>query len=72
MADVRINAGHAYEVMQDEWRWATEGFAKELRQLGMDLELEIIEYVPGRLGLGPVKWTEIFIGRTVATSASQT
>jgi hypothetical protein len=67
-ADVRIAAGHAYEVMQDERRWATEGFAKELRQLGLSVDLEITEYVPGRRGLGPVEWTAIFIGTTVATS----
>ncbi len=66
--DVRIRAGRAYEVMQDERRWATEGFAKELRQLGLDVDLEIVEYVPGRRGLGPIEWTEIFVGTTVATS----
>jgi hypothetical protein len=68
MAGVRIRAGRAYEVMQDERRWATEGFTKELQQLGLNVDLEIIDYVPGRRGLGPVEWTEIFIGTTVATS----
>lgn len=68
VANVRIRAGHAYEVMQEERRWATEGFAKELRQLGLDVDLEIIEYVPGRRGLGPIEWTEIFVGTAVATS----
>ena len=65
-AQVRISVGKAYEVMHDERRWAAEGLAKELRQTGLDVELEIIEYVPGRRGLGPMEWTAIFIGTNVA------
>lgn len=53
---------HAYR------RWATEGFARELESLGLDVELRIIEYVPGVRGLGPVEWTEIFVGDAVVTS----
>ena len=68
-ADVRIAIGKAYEVMQDERRTATEAFAADLRAtLGVSVDLEITEYQPGRRGLGPIEWTGIFIGTTVATS----
>jgi hypothetical protein len=68
-ADVRIAIGKAYEVMQDERRTATEAFAEDLRATaGVTVELEITEYQPGRYGLGPIEWTSIFIGTTVATS----
>src|SRR5947208_1333211 len=53
---VRISVGKAYEVMQPERRWAAEGFAKELEQLGLTIDLEVIEYAPGRRELGPVEW----------------
>ncbi len=66
-ADIRVSAGKAYEVMHDERRWATEGLARELRQLGLDVDLEIIEMVPQRRGLGPIEWTAIFIGDAIAT-----
>jgi len=32
------------------------------------VDLEIVEYVPGRRGLGPVEWTAIYIGARVAES----
>jgi hypothetical protein len=66
-ADLRISAGKAYENMHDERRWATEGLARELRQLGLDVDLEIIERVPRRSGLGPIEWTAIFLGDAIAT-----
>jgi hypothetical protein len=68
-ADVRIAIGKAYEVMQDERRTATEAFAENLRATaGVTVDLEVTEYQPGRYGLGPIEWTGIFIGTTVATS----
>ncbi len=67
-AQVRISAGKAYENMSDERRWATEGLARELRQLGLDVDLEIIERIPKRMGLGPIEWTAIFIGQSVAAA----
>jgi hypothetical protein len=68
-ADVRIAIGKAYEVMQDERRTATEAFAEDLRAAaGVSVDLEVTEYQPGRYGLGPIEWTAIFIGTTVATS----
>ncbi|HEX4466966.1 MAG TPA: hypothetical protein VH025_07250 [Solirubrobacteraceae bacterium] len=66
--DVLIKAGHTYEVMHDERRWATAGLARELRGLGLNVDLEITEYVPGRRGLGLVEWTEMYIGMKVADS----
>jgi hypothetical protein len=53
--------------MHDERRWATEGLARERRGLGLDVDLEIIEQVPRRRGLGPIEWTAIFIGNAIAT-----
>lgn len=68
-ADVRIAIGRAYEVMQDDRRAATEAFAEDLRATaGVTVDLEVTEYQPGRYGLGPIEWTSIFIGTTVATS----
>jgi hypothetical protein len=67
--DVRIAIGKAYEVMQEERRVATGAFAEDVRvSLGVSVDLEITEYQPGRRGLGPVEWTAIFIGTTVATN----
>lgn len=68
-ADVRIAIGKAYEVVQDERRTATEEFAEELRSTtGVSVDLEVTERQLGRYGLGPIEWTSIFIGTTVATS----
>jgi hypothetical protein len=68
-ADVRIAIGKAYEVMQDERRTATEAFVEDLRTTaGVNVDLEITERQPGRYGLGPIEWTGIFIGTTVATT----
>jgi hypothetical protein len=59
----------AYEVMQDERRSAAEAFAEDLRATaGVSVDLEVTERQPGRYGLGPIEWTGIFIGTTVATS----
>lgn len=66
--DVWISIGKPYEVMQDERRVATEAFAEALRATGITVDLEIIEREPGVCGLGPIEWTAIFIGTTVATS----
>lgn len=66
--DVWISIGKPYEVMQDERRVATETFAEALRATGITVDLEIIEREPGIVGLGPIEWTAIFIGTTVATS----
>jgi hypothetical protein len=68
-ANVRIAIGKAYEVMSDERRVATEAFAEDLRATAeVSVDLEITEYQPGRRGLGPIEWTSIFVGTTVATS----
>lgn len=68
-ADVRISIGKLYEVMQDERRVATEAFAEDIRATeGVSVDLEIIEREEGRVGLGPIEWTAIFIGTTVATT----
>lgn len=68
-ADLRIAIGRAYEAMQDERREATESFAEDLRATtGLSVDVEITERQPGRYGLGPIEWTSIFIGGTVAKS----
>jgi hypothetical protein len=68
-ADIRIAIGKAYENMPDERRTATEAFAEDLRvTAGVSVDLEITERQPGRYGLGPIEWTSIFVGTTVATT----
>jgi hypothetical protein len=68
-ADVRIAIGRAYEAMPDERRVAAETFAEDLRATtGVSVDLEVTERQPGRYGLGPIEWTGIFIGTTVATN----
>lgn len=68
-ADVRIAIGRATEVMHEERRSATVAFADQLRTAtGLNVDLEITEYQPGRRGLGPIEWTAIFIGTNVATN----
>jgi hypothetical protein len=64
-ANVVIRAGHAYEVMHQDRRIATEEFANDLRRWGLSVEAEITEYIPGRRGLTPVEWTAIVIGTSV-------
>lgn len=66
-ANVRISIGKAYEAMPPERRAATEQFAEDLRRWGLTVDLEVIEYVPGRVGLTPVEWTSIFVGTSVGT-----
>jgi len=65
---VRIDIGKAYEVLQPGRREAAEEFAAGLRAAGLDVQLNVTEYVPGRRGLGPIEMTAIFIGTTVATT----
>jgi hypothetical protein len=67
-AHVRISAGKAYENMYEERREATRILSKELQQLGLRVDLELIERVPKRVGLGPIEWTTIFIGEAVASA----
>ncbi len=65
---VRIEIGKAYEVLQPGRREATKELAQGLRAAGLDVQLNVAEYVPGRTGLGPVELTAIFIGTGVANS----
>ncbi len=68
MADVRIVIGRKYEVMRDERRHATAEFAEWLRNSGLSVDLEIIEYEQAQYGLTPIEWTAFFIGTSVASS----
>jgi hypothetical protein len=68
VSDLRIEIGYRYEPMSDERRSAAQEFASELRSCGLDVELEIVGYKPGRRSLSPIDWTSIFIGTTVATT----
>jgi hypothetical protein len=66
-ADVRISIGKAYENVSDERREATETLAEDLSTVtGLSVDLEVIERVPKRSGLGPIEWTAIYIGVKVA------
>jgi hypothetical protein len=68
-ADVRIAIGRAFEDVNDERRTAMEAFAEDLRATsGVSVDLEITERQPGCYGLGPMEWTSIFVGTTVATT----
>lgn len=65
--DVRISIGKPYENVSDERREATEALAKIFREVtGLSVDLEVIERVPKRVGIGPVEWTAIYIGVKVA------
>lgn len=67
--DIRIAIGKAYEVMQEERREAALALTDELgASTGLNVQLEVTEYQPGRLGLGPIEWTAIFIGTGAATT----
>lgn len=67
--DIRIAIGKAYEVMPEERREAALALTNELRaSTGLDVQLEVTEYQPGRRGLGPIEWTAIFIGTSAATT----
>lgn len=66
-ADVRISIGKPYENVSDERREATEALAEVFREVtGLSVDLEVIERVPRRVGIGPVEWTAIYIGVKVA------
>ena len=66
-ADIRISIGKAYENVSDERREATEGLAEDFRTFtGLSVDLEVIERVPKRVGIGPLEWTAIYIGVKVA------
>lgn len=66
-AAVRISIGKAYENVSDERREATEALAENFREVtGLSVDLEVIERVPKRVGIGPVEWTAIYIGVKVA------
>jgi hypothetical protein len=45
-----------------------EALADELGVEGLEVELEVIGYTPGRRALSAVEWTSIFIGTNVATT----
>ena len=66
-ADIRISIGSPTENVPDERREATETLAADLGAItGLDVDLEVIERVPRRYGLGLVEWTAIYIGVKVA------
>jgi len=54
MADVRIVIGRKYEVTQVERRQATAELARCLRNSGVSVDLEVIEYEPDQYGLTPL------------------
>ena len=66
-AEVRISIGKAYENVSDERREATEALAEDFREVtGLSVDLEVVERVPKRMGIGLVEWTAIYIGVKVA------
>lgn len=65
MADIQLRIGRASEIVQDEHRADVEAFVRQLRDDGRDVELEVVEYVPGRRGVTWVEWLTIFVGSGV-------
>jgi hypothetical protein len=66
-SDIRISIGKPYENVTDERRQATEALAEDFNQVtDMRVEVEVIERVPKRYGLGLIEWTAIYIGVKVA------
>ena len=69
MAQLTIKAGRAYMVTSAEREATLRDLKGILTQGGMDVDLEITHYVPGRRGLPP-PWTpeqiEILIGKGAA------
>jgi len=65
VADIQVRVGRASEIVQDEHRADVEAFVRQLRDDGRDVELEVIEYVPGRRGVTWVEWLTIFVGSGV-------
>jgi hypothetical protein len=57
--------GSASEVVHDEHRADVEAFVRSLREDGREVDLEVIEYVPGRRGVTWVEWLTIFVGSGV-------
>jgi hypothetical protein len=68
MAEISIRNGHPSEVMQDDRREATEGLADDLRRKGYEVDLQIVERIPGRYGLTQIEWPFItIVGGGVST-----
>ncbi len=72
MADIQVRVGRASEIVQDEHRADVEAFVRQLRHDGRDVELEVIEYVPGRRGVTWVEWLTISSGLVWAPPWSTT
>ena len=69
MAEIRISIGRPYEVVHEDRYEATVRYAHYLETLGHDVELEVIEYQPGKRGLGLVEVTLIYIALKAADEA---
>lgn len=70
MPHLTIKAGRAYMVSQPERVAALHDLRDRLRQGGVNVDLEVTHYVPGRVGLPPPGAPEeiaIFIGKAVAS-----
>ncbi len=51
MPQITMAAGRAYLVMQPERRSDLDDLARQLRSAGIDVDLQITEYEPGRRGI---------------------
>jgi len=68
VADIRVRVGRASEIVHDEHRADVEDFVRRLRDDGRDVDLEVIEYLPGRRGVTWVEWLAIFVGSGVGSA----
>jgi hypothetical protein len=70
MAQLTVRAGRAYMVMSTERESALRELRDSLSKCGVDVDLDITHYTPGRRGLPPPAFPEevaIFIGTGVGS-----
>lgn len=58
---IRIRLGGKSQIVADERRRSVEEYADELRERGYSVDLEVIEYEPGRRGISFVETVVIFV-----------
>jgi len=64
---VTIQAGRASEVFTDARRQAINELATELESIGLTVNLDLTDYIPGRRGISLVEQIGIFIGTSAGS-----
>jgi hypothetical protein len=68
MASIRVRVGRASEILHDEHRLDVESFVRQLQNDGLDVDLEVVQFVRGRRGVTWVEWLTIFVGSGVGSA----